>query len=432
MVFSDNPIEAWPRAVYEQDHYWAPTPYGPKILMITNPQAIRAVLLDQVHDFGKGALFLRFLKPALGEALLTAEGAHWRWQRHAAAPAFRPETLSRLTPIMSACAQAMLDRWRAAGDGAAVDVAADMVRITFDIILATMLSGGEGIDIERASQEITHYLETLGRPTAADILGLPMMVKRLMSRRGVEATGYLRDTVDAMIARRRSQPKGRGDLVDLLMGAADPETGRAMTDAELRDNIITFIGAGHETTALALTWSLYLLSQDETAAARIRAEVAAVAGTAAIDQTHVERLTFTRQVVLESMRLYPPVSAVPRQADRDTTLLGMPVPKGTLVLVPIYALHRHRAHWDNPDAFIPARFAPEHGLERQRYQFMPFGAGLRICIGMGFAMNEAVAVLATLMRGVRLEHDARHRIRPLVRITMRPEGGMPMRVRPIH
>ncbi|WP_284360933.1 cytochrome P450 [Candidatus Phycosocius spiralis] len=427
-TLADNPIEAWPRAVYEEDFYWAPSPYGPKLLFVTKPEAIREILLDRGEDFSKGSIFLRFLKPALGEAMLTAEGAHWRWQRQAAAPAFRPDTMAKLTPIMSAAAEKMLARWRAAGVGAQVDVAQDMVRITFDIILDTMLSGGEGIDIEETSREISIYLETLGRPSIGDILGLPPSLKKLMSPRGVRAANYLRSVVQQMVARRRSGPSGRGDLVDLLMQAKDPETGRAMSDMELRDNLITFIGAGHETTALALTWSLYLLSQDSVTAQRVRAEVQSVTGDASITQAHVETLSFTRQVVLEAMRLFPPVAALPRQASRDTTILGMPVPKNTIILMPIYAMHRHSKQWDRPDVFDPDRFAPDLGLERQRYHYMPFGAGHRICIGLGFALNEAVAVLATLMREVQLDHNPAHKIRPLVRITMRPEGGMPMRI----
>lgn len=432
MTLADNPIEAWPKAVYEQPFYWSPAPYGPKILFVSQPAAIREILLDRVHDFGKGAIFLRFLKPALGEAMLTAEGAHWRWQRLAAAPAFRPEAVARLTPLMSAAAETMLARWRAAGVGAKIDVNADMVRVTFDIILATMLSGGEGIDIEEASREITHYLETLGRPNVADILGLPPSFKKLTSQRGLQAATYLRNKVDVMVARRRREGEGRGDLVDLLMHAHDPETGRSMSDADLRDNLITFIGAGHETTALALTWSLYLLSQDAASAQRVRAEVAAVAQGAPITQAHVEQMAFTRQVILEALRLYPPVAALPRQANADTQLAGMAAPKNTIILMPIYAIHRHRLLWERPDVFDPDRFAPGLGLERQRYQFMPFGAGLRICIGMGFALNEAIAALATLMRGVDLVHDPAHRIRPLVRITMRPQGGMPMTIRAFH
>lgn len=426
----DNPIEAWPRAVYEKPYYWSPSPWGPKVLFVTDPGAIRTILLDRVHAFGKGEIFLRFLKPALGNGLLTAEGAHWRWQRLAAAPAFRPEVLGRLTPIMSGAGEKMLARWRAQGETAHVDVAEDMVRITFDIILDTMLSGGEGLDIDRASREITTYLDTLGRPSLADILSLPNWMRKAVKGRGIKATQYLRTEVERIIRVRRGQSAGRGDLIDLLMAARDPETGRSMSDDELRDNLITFIGAGHETTALALTWALYLLSQHAQSAARVRSEVQAVAGAASITQAHVEQLTFTRQVVLEAMRLFPPVAALPRQATEDTTLLDQPVPKGTFVLMPIYALHRHRALWTNPELFDPDRFAPEKGLERQRYQYMPFGAGLRICIGMQFALNEAVAVLATLVRGADFTHDPSHRIRPLVRITMRPEGGMPMQVRP--
>lgn len=429
MTLADNPIEAWPRAVYEEDFHWVRPPWGPHVLFVTQPDAIREILLDRTEDFGKGALFLRFLKPALGEGLLTAEGAHWRWQRHAAAPAFRPEAIAALTSLMSAAAETMAARWASLGDGARVDVAADMVRVTFDIILQTMLSGGDGLDIEEASREIGAYLETLGRPTVADILGLPPQVKKLLTQRGVRAATYLRVQVERIIAARRAEGPGRGDLIDLLMAATDPETGRAMTDADLRDNVITFIGAGHETTALTLTWALFLLSEHAPTADRVRAEVRAVAGDARITQAHVERLGFTRQVVLEAMRLFPPVAALPRQASRDTRLLGETVPKGTIVLIPIYALHRHRRLWRDPGVFDPDRFAPEAGLERQRYQFMPFGAGPRICIGMGFALNESVAALSTLVRAVSLEHDPSHRIRPLVRITMRPQGGMPMTVR---
>jgi cytochrome P450 len=432
MIMADNPIEAWPKPIFEEDFYWAPTPWGNKLLFVTQPDAIKEILLDRVQDFGKGALFLRFLKPALGEAMLTAEGAHWRWQRLAAAPAFRPDRVAKLTPIMSGAAEKMLQRWKGAGPGARLDVSADMVRVTFDIILDTMLSGGEGLDIEEASREISAYLETLGRPSIPDILGMPAFVKKFTAQRGVRAAGYLQAKVAAMVAQRRGEQPGRGDLVDLLMQAKDPETGRAMSDIDLRDNLITFIGAGHETTALALTWSLYLLSKHPPSAERVRAEVAAVAGDAPIDETHLDRLVFTRQVLLEAMRLYPPVAALPRQAYRDTTLLGQTIPKGTFVIMPIYALHRHAKLWERPAAFDPDRFAPEKGLERQRYQYMPFGAGLRICIGMGFALQEGVAVLATLMRGAQLTHQAGHRIRPMVRITMRPEGGMPMRLEAVH
>jgi cytochrome P450 len=424
----DNPIEAWPRAVYE-DRTWAPRDRMWRVLYVMDPEAIRGVLLDDQASFAKGDLFQRMLSPALGEGLLTAEGAHWRWQRQAAAPAFRHDRIAAMTPLISAAAERALARWRNAGDGARTDVAHDMVRATFDVILATMLSGGEGFDIDEASREIATYLETVGKPGVADLVGAPLWMRNLLQPRGMRAARYLKEIVGAVVARRRAGGETRGDLLDLLLAASDPETGRAMSDVDVRDNIITFIGAGHETTALALTWALYLIGRHPPTEARLLAEVAAVAGDAPVEAAHVEKLVFARQVVLEAMRLYPPVAVVPRVCRTATTVAGRAIAPGHIVLIPIYALHRHRALWDDPDVFDPDRFAPEKGLEKRRFAYMPFGGGPRICIGMQFALIEAVAILATLVRGASFEPDPSHRIRPLVRITMRPEGGMPMTVR---
>lgn len=425
-TFLDNPIEAWPRAVYEQP-FWSP-PRAPRYLYVCDPEAIGQVLLHQTQHFNKGALFRRMLSPALGEAMLTAEGAHWRWQRQAAAPAFRHERIAAMVPLMTRAAEATLDRWRRAGDGARLDVAAEMVHATFDVILDTMLSGGDGFDIAEASREIEIYLATLGKPNLLDLFDAPAWLRNAFQPRGLQAKRYLQHMVDAVVARRRAG-ETRGDLLDMLLTAKDPETGRAMSDVDVRDNVLTFIAAGHETTALALTWSLYLVGRHAGTERRILAEVEEVAGNAAITADHVAGLVFTRQVVLEAMRLYPPVAVLPRHCHETTTLREKRVEKGTIILIPIYALHRHRALWDDPDAFDPDRFAPEKGLEKRRFAYMPFGAGPRICIGMQFALMEAVAILATLVRGARVSPDPDHRIRPLVRITMRPQGGMPMTVR---
>ena len=426
-TFLDNPIEAWPRQLYE-DKTWSPRDPVWRILYICDPDAIRALMLDEQPKFEKGVMFRRMLAPALGEAMLTAEGAHWKWQRQAAAPAFRHDRIAAMVPLMSRAAEATLERWRTQ-DGARLDVAEDMVHATFDVILDTMLSGGEGFDIAEASREISVYLHTIGKPNLGDIAGAPAWLRTMLQPRGARAARYLQRMVSDVIARRRDSGKARGDLLDMLLSATDPETGRAMSDTDVRDNIITFIGAGHETTALALTWALYLIGRHAPTERRILEEVTQVAGDASIDASHVAKLTFTRQVVLEAMRLYPPVAILPRVC-REATMLGESrVERGTLVLIPIYALHRHRLLWDNPDAFDPDRFAPEKGLEKRRFAYMPFGAGPRICIGMQFALMEAVAILATLVRGARLTPDPDHRIRPLVRITMRPEGGMPMTVK---
>ncbi|MBI1199347.1 MAG: cytochrome P450 [Phenylobacterium sp.] len=397
-------------------------------LYAADPAMLKDILLDRMSAFPKDWMFDRVTKPALGEGLLTAQGEHWKWQRRAAAPGFRPDNVAAMTPAMVSAAEAALARWRDMGQGARLDIASEMTAITFQVILDTMLSGGEGIDVPAAAQRITDYLETLGKVTPADLFRLPLWTRVAMAPRGYRAMVWLKAMVDRMVARRRQEAE-RGDLVDLLLRAEDSETGRRMDDALLRDNLLTFIGAGHETTALALTWSLYLLGLDPEAAARVRAEVAAVAGDATITQEHVERLAFTRQVVQEAMRLYPSLPLMSRICAEDVEVGGLEVKKGTFVFIPVYAIHRHRRLWRDPDAFDPDRFGPAESAGRHRFAYLPFGGGPRVCIGQTFAMIEAVAVLATLVRGVTLEPDPGHRLRLLVRVSMRPQGGLPMTLR---
>ncbi|MCR5878982.1 cytochrome P450 [Phenylobacterium sp. J367] len=423
----DNPIEAWPRAVYEEP-YLLRENNAQKFLYVTDPAMLKTILLDRTDAFPKDWMFERVTKPALGEGLLTAQGAHWRWQRRAAAPGFRPQNIEPMAGAMVAAAEAALGRWRERGDGARLDVAREMTAITFDVILETMLSGGEGIDAATAAKRITDYLETLGRVTPADFLQLPLWTRIALAPRGYRALVELKAMVDRMIQRRRREA-ARGDLVDLLMAAEDPETGRRMSNELLRDNLLTFIGAGHETTALALTWSLYLLGSVPEAAARVRAEVAEVVGEGRVIAGHVERLTFTRQVIQEAMRLYPSLPIMSRMCAEDVQVGDLAVTKGTFVFIAVYALHRHRALWRDPDAFDPDRFSAAESERRHRFAYLPFGGGPRVCIGQGFAMMEAVAVLATLVRGATLVPDPGHRIRPVVRVSMRPEGGMPMTLR---
>ncbi|WP_397399242.1 cytochrome P450 [Phenylobacterium sp.] len=423
----DNPIETWPRAVYEEP-YFLRGDDRQMFLYAADPSMLKDILLDKAEAFPKDWMFDRVTKPALGEGLLTAQGEHWRWQRRAAAPGFRPDTVAAMTPVMVAAAEATLQRWRDRCEGARLDIATEMTGITFQVILDTMLSGGDGIDVPAAARMITDYLETLGKITPADLMQWPTWTRVALAPRGYRAMVSLKAMVDRMVAARRAGAT-RDDLVEMLMQAKDPETGRQMDDVLLRDNLLTFIGAGHETTALALTWSLYLLGAHPPTAARVRAEIAEVAGEDRITDAHVERLTFTRQVVLEAMRLYPSLPLMSRMCAQDVEAGGLKVTKGTFVFIPIYAIHRHRLLWDQPDVFDPDRFSPERSAGRHRFSYLPFGAGPRVCIGQAFAQTETVAILATLMRGAVLEPDPGHRVRPLMRVSMRPQGGMPMTLR---
>jgi cytochrome P450 len=246
---------------------------------------------------------------------------------------------------------------------------------------------------------------------------------------GARAIRTMRATVEAMVRARRASGAGDpDDLMRRLIAARDPETGQSMNDEQLIDNLITFYLAGHETTARALTWTLYLLALSPEWTATLLDEIARVTGGADVAGEHIDRLALTQQVLKESMRLYPPVPLMSRQATHDTMLDGHAIARGTSVLMPIYAIHRHAKRWNDADRFDPTRFAPEREKAMSRYQYMPFGAGPRICIGMSFAMMEATAILATLLRGARFETAARHDPAPVARVTLVPRGGMPLKV----
>jgi cytochrome P450 len=244
---------------------------------------------------------------------------------------------------------------------------------------------------------------------------------------GRHAASALRAAVAAIVRERRAGG-GPDDLMHRLMAARDPESGQAMDDERLIDNLLTFYLAGHETTARALSWTLYLLSRSPEWSEALADEVARVAGGAPVAAAHIERLVLTQQVLKESMRLFPPVPMMSRQVVADTTLDGHAIRAGSSVVIPIYAIQRHAARWDDPHAFDPARFAPEKEAGIGRYQYLPFGAGPRICIGMAFALLEATAILATLLQQVRFESVPGAEPYPVARVTLLPRGGMPLRV----
>lgn len=422
-----NPLEAWPETIYREPVYTS-TVLGNSSLFVMAPNLIRRVMVDDADAFEKSEVLRRALSPALGDAILTADGARWRWQRRAAAPIFRAERIRSFVPAMIAAAERTRDAL-AAASGAEVDLAQTMMRTTFEIIVETMLPGAGGIDAARVERGITDYLESTSWVVALTLLRAPAWLPFPGRAKAERAKTYLRDELLRLAAEgRRTGTEGRNDLLSLLLAARDPETGQAMDDRDVADNLLTFVTAGHETTALALTWALYLLSHHPESEALIAAEVEAATAGGPLAPEHVDALPYTRQVILEAMRLYPPVPVVVRAALRDVDLDGIPVRAGTPITIPIYAVHRHAALWDEPERFDPARFAPEAAKARDRYAYLPFAAGPRICIGMGFALSEAVAILAVLVRSLRF--SLRPGYLPVLkqRITLRPSEGMPMRV----
>ena len=402
---------------------------GRRRLHVLDPALIQEALVRHADDLVKTDDIRRVLGPALGEGLLTAEGAHWRWQRRGVAPAFAPARRGAFLPAMLAAAEAAAARWAALGDGATVDIGHETTVTTFDIIVSTMLSGGAGLDVGRVERSVVDYLAPTGWVFALGLLGLPSWTPHPGRRRAAAARDFFRRAMREAVARRRAAPEG-DDLVSLLIGSADPETGRRMGDDELADNIATFMAAGHETTANGLAWTFHLLSRHPEVEARLVAEVRRVAGDGPLAPEHVERLSYTRAVFDEAMRLYPPAPLIARRAVRPFALGPARIEADTVLVVPIYALHRHRALWDAPERFDPDRFSPERARTRHRYAFMPFGAGPRVCIGSGFATLEATAILAVLLRRFRLEAVDPRDPPPTMRVTLRPARPIRLRLRP--
>ena len=427
-VLRRNPIETWTKAHFEKPILTGHTILGDGAV-VNEPAAIRRVFLDNAENYAKDALQRRILAPGLGHGLLISEGEAWRKQRRALAPLFTPRTVASFAGDMSAAADALVARWLRRRDGRPLDIQPEMARVTLDVLGKTIFSDGLGRDPTEFMTALTRYFDTVGRLDPFDLLDFPEWLPRLSSMRSRPALRFFGEVVDALVERRKrllaedAQAAPR-DLLTLLIEAQDPETGVGLSELEVRANIVTFIGAGHETTANALTWSLFLLAMSEEWRARLAAEADTyVKDGATFD---VEDLVATRAVIEEAMRLYPPVASMSRVALGPDDLAGRRIRKGTLVMVAPWVLHRHRRLWTEPDLFDPGRFMPGAREKIDRFAYLPFGAGPRVCIGASFALQEATIVLAKIMRAFRMERADDRPVKPVQRITLRPQGGMPM------
>lgn len=404
---------------------------GQKFFTVTDPELAKTVLLDDAGSYIKSRFVNRLLKPAMGNGLLTAEGASWRAQRRAASPVFRHEKIAALAPTMAAAGEAVADRLARLAPGTSIDVMHEFVAGTLDIIVEALFGDpGDIYDREAISRDVTTYFETHGNLDLLDYFGFPEWFPR-PRHRGNAAIRRLRKAARDVIAAPRDFGEERPDLAGLLTLARDPDTGEQLSTEEIVDNILTFIGAGHETTALTVTWALYILSHLPHLQEALAREVRDVCGDAPVTADDVDRLDLTNRVLQETMRLYPPAAAVGRSAIAATRLGDMDVGKDDHVTVAIYVMHRHRKHWSDPGLFDPDRFLEENAKGRHRFAYMPFGGGGRICIGMKFALIEATVLLATMMRRLRFAPDRTHPIYPQFSITLRPKGGMRLFVEPV-
>jgi len=415
-----NPLEAWTRRHFDEPIVFEKTLLG-EFVVVSDPAAIRRVLVDNAHNYGKGALQRRVLGKAMRNGLLLAEGEMWRDQRKALAPAFSHRAVIDFAPAMQAAIDDLIERWRALPDGSVIDVAAEMARLALDVLTRTIFAEGLGEDREEVRRNMRRYFDSVGRIDAFDLLGLPDFVPRVGRWRARPAENAFHAAVDRLLRERRAElasdpTRAPHDLLTLLLATRDEATGRGLSEAEIRDNLVTFVAAGHETTSNALTWSLYLLTLSPEWRDRLRQEA----------ERGAEELTQTRAVVEEALRLYPPLVAISREALAADELAGRPISRGAMVVIAPYVLHRRRTLWDRPEAFDPRRFLPEMKAAIPRFAYLPFGAGPRICIGAAFAQQEATLALSAITRAFDLAVAPGHVIWPQQRVTLAPRGGLPM------
>jgi cytochrome P450 len=423
----DNTLATYPPDAFDHDIVAGRLLWRRRFI-INEPSAIRHVLLDNAANYRKSELTRRLLEPGLGRGLLTSEGEAWRRHRRIMAPAFDRRSIEGYAPVITAVTQDLLAEWNDLPNSSEVDVGAAMMRTTLHIISRAMFSANSDEIVEVVERGVGRYQMTV-RPSLLDLLGFPAWFANLFSRRRSTAKVFneFDSAVDALINSRAHGPSAAAkdppkDLLARLVAARDAETGGGMTAKEVRDEVVTIFMAGHETTAQALTWTWYLLSLHPSVEGRLDEELRSVLNGRTPQYGDIAKLRYTRMVIEESMRLYPPAHTMAREPIAPDYVLGQHIPARAIVLIAPWLLHRKASLWPEPHRFNPDRFT----TEPPRFSYIPFGAGQRICIGAAFAMTEAILILATIAQRYRLRLKLDHPIEPQGLITLRPRYGMPM------
>ena len=395
-------------------------------VLVNEPDFIEHILVTRHQNYVKGPLVRQILQQLLGNGLLTSEGDFWRRQRRIMAPAFHHQHLAKAAVVMARRAGQRVRRWRIpCEEGKPLDIAQEMRSLTMEIAAEALFSRDIADSTNELGEALTTVSASLGKPNPIDIVGLPNWFPRWPRHRARSALARLDRTIYDIIATRRTTEGLSVDLLRLLLSARE-ETDEGMTDAQLCDEVMTLFLAGHETTAVVLTWTLYLLSRRPGVERTLHDEVDRVLGEGEPTFADVQALSYTRMVIEEAMRLFPPAFTISRLALADDEVGGHPIRAGSLVSISPYLTHRNPRLWKDPLRFDPERFAPDRVKKRHRFAFLPFGGGPRVCVGAGFAMAEACLVLATIAHAYRLRVVPGHRVEAYGRLTLRPRYGLRM------
>jgi cytochrome P450 len=433
-VMFRNPLELWGKPSYTLP--WLQVRFFGQLTTICHdPSLIRHVLVDNAQNYAMQPIRQLVLRPILRDGLLTAEGDVWKRSRKAMAPVFTPRHARGFAGQMLKMSEAFAERYaEPAKKGAEVNVATGMTELTYEILAETLFSGEIATGTEGFAERVDSLLHNMGRIDPLDLLLAPAWIPRVTRLPGRKALkAFRRIVADTMQARRAKMDAGEtvpGDFLTLLLRVEGPD---GLTRDEVEDNILTFIGAGHETTARALAWALFCVAETPQFRILMEEEIDRVLADGADPVDWLELMPHVRAAFEEAMRLYPPAPSINRAPVEDDTWTAadgttLTLPKGESVLVMPWTLHRHELYWDRPRHFMPERFLPGNREKIHRFQYLPFGAGPRVCIGATFALQEAVIALAVLMKRYRFDVTGNTNPWPVQRLTTQPLNGIVLRV----
>ena len=422
-----NMVAAWPKSFYRRELIHQKV-VGRNIFILNRPEDVQHVMVTNAGNYKKSLANRQALKPILGKGLFVSEGKLWERQRKLLSPSTHRNRLRGYAQTMVETGLETVGKLDECDGDHLVDLTEELTLLTSDIITRTMFGVELGERNQVLYQAFQDYLASHGRIHMSELIGLPAWIPRPGQGKGKAAVRLFDSVILSVIEQRRKSKEQRDDLLEMLLEFRDQE-GEPMDFTLLRDEVASIYLAGHETTAITLTWAFYLLHEHPEVKYRLWDELESVLKDRDPEFDDVQKLTYTRAVVDESLRLYPPVHVFSRQALGKDEVSGIAVPKGSFMTISSYVLHRHKLLWKEPDEFDPERFMPSRSGEVKPYSYIPFGAGPRICMGKQFGLMEAVLLLALLAQRFDFKLKPGHTVEPLGRMTLRPGKGMPMQVK---
>ena len=427
----NNLLTIWPDKAFDWQFF------GGRMLLqhvfvANSPDVVQAVFVDRAANYERKSPQQRHaLKPLIGDGLFISDGITWRDRRRVVAPITHVSRLASLTPVMTEAAAARRQQWQALPPGTTIDVLSEMAQLTAEIICRTLFGRHLTSRSTRAVVDsFSAYQAAVGQTDIMSLIGLPDILPRFHGRRVRNAAARIQSVLDGLIADILStEGEAEPSLIRAMAETVSSSTGEPMTRGAFRNEAAVLFMAGHETTANTLAWAWFLLSQAPWAEAAVQAEADALGGRAATYED-LPRLRYTRAVIEETLRLYPPVPLQARQASQADRIRNRPIPAGALVILVPWLLHRHRRIWERPDAFEPERWLPGGSGAPSRYAYVPFSIGPRVCTGAAFGLTEAVLCLATLAARFRLRLAPGTDVQPVCRLSLRPGEALPMVLEP--